>query len=217
MADCYAQEGKTNRVELKEDLVEVVEKMIEFFYTFNYNDKMPESSDGSKPLKTNGRPVIQSQMNAHVYALAEKYQIEELKALALEKFRETNPSSRALVLGATWTVYKDIELPNDDRALKDAVTEMWIVGSPDWWDTDGPGDVESFFREMPFFGAFIFRQFSKGFKGATVRLTCSKCNRKENVLRAKALDRDFKCKGCGETEPEGYATIQGHVQVQSFR
>lgn len=122
-------------MELKEDLKEVVECMVAFFYTFDYDDSIKADP---KPHIKSGRPACDIQMNAHVYAIAEKYQIDELKVLALEKFRTRVKLDNAFaILGGTWTVYKDIKIPMDDNALHNALIDIWLLGAPDWFEQKG--------------------------------------------------------------------------------
>jgi hypothetical protein len=103
------RESKKSRAELKEHLKEVVECMITFFYTFDFDDIKADP----KPKIKSGRPACEIQMNAHVYAIADKYQIDELKDLALEKFKTpVNLDNGMALLGATWTMYKNIKIPD---------------------------------------------------------------------------------------------------------
>ena len=71
------QEGKTADITLMEDDPEIVDRMIDYLYRLDFDDQ--PSSANNKALE--GRLVI----NARVYAIAEKYELCSLKAVAKVK------------------------------------------------------------------------------------------------------------------------------------
>ncbi|KAM3415078.1 hypothetical protein BST61_g10213 [Cercospora zeina] len=87
------------------------------------------------------------QLHAHVYAIAEKvaqqfskgrprmvdvhqYEVSDLKGAAQTKFREELAANMESVTGmadAINAVYREIALPDSDRALKDLLAIAWVV------------------------------------------------------------------------------------------
>lgn len=184
-----------------------------FFYTFDYDDSV-----NAEPLPgiKSGRPAMQSQMNAHIYALAEKYQVDDLKALAIEKIKKTaDVSSRIQMLALAYTTWTVIELPPNDTILHQVVKDMWLMGAADWLDIEHTDSLDSFFKHMPGFMTEMFLKLSSGMKNATVRFTCSKCKRDETMARASAIQYEYKkCKYCSSTE--AVVTILGPVPFEKL-
>ncbi|MCJ1435433.1 hypothetical protein MMC27_004806 [Xylographa pallens] len=105
------QEGRTGEITLAEDDAEVVDRVIDYLYRLDYDDKPKtanvESSDG---------PLV---MNANVYAIAHKYEIRSLKKVARRKTMEaleTNPNHKSFssAVDIVWTT-----TPLHDRGLRD--------------------------------------------------------------------------------------------------
>lgn len=158
------------------------------------------------------------QLNACVYALAEKYQIDNLKALALEKFKENaDIFNRAEMLAATWTVWKGIQLPETDSVLRDIVVHMWAVADADLFNDEEAGALLiNFFEDIPEFAATIFWALAFGHKNGQIKLVCAKCKKVDSVPGKTAFFSVFKCKGCESLECEDVFTMYGHVRVEKF-
>ncbi|KAK4615373.1 hypothetical protein CLAFUW4_10485 [Fulvia fulva] len=74
---------------------------------------------------------------AHVYATAEKYQVPDLKELALEKSKEAaDPDNKLDMAIAARLVYEDILLPEHDGKLHGATLDLWIASQLDATDRD---------------------------------------------------------------------------------
>ena len=118
-------EAKSREVELHEDQLKAVECMVEFFYTGDYCHEHKDDSIFR----------CSEELNAYVYATAEKYEVPLLKELALEKFKEAAESGgKQDMLIATKAVYEDILLPDHDRKLREATLGLWMASGLD--DTD---------------------------------------------------------------------------------
>ncbi|MCJ1450412.1 hypothetical protein MMC28_000743 [Mycoblastus sanguinarius] len=95
-----SQEAETNEIGLEEDDPPTVRRMLTYLYTLDYDDDGEPASlkqyilNGSDSLKTTTVPEGGAQRHAKlmnnvaVYAIAEKYDIPELKELAKTKFTE---------------------------------------------------------------------------------------------------------------------------------
>jgi len=134
------QEKKTNTITLKEDIPDVVRAMLQFLYTFDYDDGI-KFADSMEPLS----------FNTHVYAIADKYDIHELKELAKDKFEglvkeqwkedafpealravyETTPvTDRGLRDIAAQVAYDNItELMSDDSAFGRLLGDVAALGA----------------------------------------------------------------------------------------
>ena len=67
------RETQQRKIDLKEDDPSMVEVMIKFFYTFDY----------TFPLQTETSSLG---LHARVYTIADKYEVLDLKAIALTNF-----------------------------------------------------------------------------------------------------------------------------------
>ncbi|KAK5170364.1 uncharacterized protein LTR77_004951 [Saxophila tyrrhenica] len=90
------KEAQTGVVTLKEDDPNVVEVMLHFMYHFDYED---EGHGGLAPLM----------LNAYLFVMADKYQVDGLKALAKDKFlkrttSQWNTSSFAEVISVAYSL-----------------------------------------------------------------------------------------------------------------
>ncbi|KKZ63843.1 hypothetical protein EMCG_01850 [[Emmonsia] crescens] len=118
-------EGHEGTISLQEDDPQVVDIMINYFYHLDYNifpqgNKMDSPNSGSEIFEV---PQTYSSLTIHakVYCLGEKYLINSLKALALQKFKATarehwdvNDFLEAAKQAYTSTI-------ETDRGLRDAV------------------------------------------------------------------------------------------------
>ena len=107
--------------------MEAVTRMIDFFYTFDYDDKLTAGECKSNPLS---RQISgPQQLNAWVYTLADKYGIPDLKDRSLEKFKNAAAANAFMpheMTGVIWVVYKQLPLLETDRALHNVLTDEFI-------------------------------------------------------------------------------------------
>lgn len=109
--------------------------MVHYLYHFNYDPGMDgHETDVENPAEG---PLY---THARVYALAEKYLIHGLKAVALRQFKTATASSVDITdfLQAMEEVY--MSTVEDDRGLRDVVVEA-ICKHPDWLDKEEVRDV----------------------------------------------------------------------------
>ncbi|MCJ1381875.1 hypothetical protein MMC17_004987 [Xylographa soralifera] len=104
------KEGRSGEITLAEDDAEVVDRMIDYLYRLDYDDKPntanANSSDG---------PLV---MNANIYAIADKYEIWSLKEVAQRKTAEAlmTDSNHESFLSAVDIVWNTT--PLFDRGLR---------------------------------------------------------------------------------------------------
>lgn len=136
------QESKKREIELKEDNPHAVKLMIDYFYGFDYEDSHDTITAFSNILE----------LNAAVYVVADKYQVPDLKKLAVKHFAKAAPDSalrrespkEAIKLAFTGT-------PATDRALRDLVLEYWMVFAKIL--TEDSATTSSIAQEVPEFAA----------------------------------------------------------------
>lgn len=137
------KEGHTSIVNLPEDIPDAVEMMMHYFYHLDYPCKAFWESEKRNHVQDPGASDWSSifslklglALHAQVYALAEKYAIEGLKSVALEKFKkdaESNWSSQVF-LDAAKIVYTSTV--GSDRGLRDIVvrnfySNQWLLIQP---------------------------------------------------------------------------------------
>ncbi|KAK3176283.1 hypothetical protein OEA41_007606 [Lepraria neglecta] len=84
--DCEFKESKTSTIILDDDDSSTVHRMLTYLYTSDYYDGGPKNSDESEDDDVDASIVSGLMANVLVYALAEKYNIEEMKLPAFDKF-----------------------------------------------------------------------------------------------------------------------------------
>lgn len=100
--------------------------------------------------------------------------------MAFEKFMESSIpfiNDRSHLVAAAHTIYNDICLPEGDRKLKDALIDMWIVGSSELRANSGD------FAEIRDFAADLSVRLLNGFNYNSVAVRCSKCKQNKTALR----------------------------------
>jgi len=89
------KEAAAQTVELKDDKLRAVELMIDYFYKIDYDDTVGMNYDDSvgstakREPQGDGAMTNSMELNAWVYALADKYEVLGLRTLALSKFKKS--------------------------------------------------------------------------------------------------------------------------------
>jgi len=117
------KEGISGEINLQEDDPDMVDNMLRFLYTLDYQD----GAEG-------GRPLL---VNAKMYAIGDKYCIEALKKLAKTKFSEA--------LDAGWDIVSFPEVietvytttPATDRDLRDCLTHVLLEHKEELYEHEG--------------------------------------------------------------------------------
>ena len=197
-------EGVERKVELKEDLPAAVDRMIQYMYRLDYDEEpQPSAIEGQASATVCAPdPLSPMQMNAHMYAIADKvslkialtphwvgtenlqYEIPGLQKLALKKFVDSSVpllNNKPHLIAAACTVYNDISLPEDDRKLKDALIDIWIMGS-----SELHANSEDF-DDIPGLAADLSVRFLKGFSSNLMSTRCGTCERHFNGHRLVRL------------------------------
>jgi len=104
------QEATSREISITDEDPSIVEKMIDYLYKLDYTDS---------PFDSGGKPTLL--INAEVYAIAEKYNIRSLKALAKGKFKAKvekgwNEEGFSLAIKEVYT-----STPDSDMELRDLV------------------------------------------------------------------------------------------------
>ena len=118
-----AKEGLSGEIDLKDDDPDMVNNMLQFLYTSNYQD----NADG-------GRPLL---INANMYSIGDKYNIPTLKTLANEKF--------SAALSAGWDIVGFPEVietvytttPSSDRGLRDCLAPVLLEHKKELHEHEG--------------------------------------------------------------------------------
>jgi hypothetical protein len=92
-----------------------LKKMVNFFYSMNYDDEIPEETgDETRP------PISLLQLHARMFALGDRYDVPGLRDTAVKKYssRATVPGVPLELLESIYDVYKGT--PASVRQLRDA-------------------------------------------------------------------------------------------------
>ncbi|KAL8813752.1 MAG: hypothetical protein Q9200_000005 [Gallowayella weberi] len=132
------QEAQTAKVDLSDDDPGALRRALTYLYTEDYDDTDPdmieESARDPGPISVN--PIVHTSSgatgtsylnNARVYALAEKYDIQGLKALAIFKF-EKYPWGKCTDVDIV-TVLPEVyyTTPATDQGLRDIVVDICLL------------------------------------------------------------------------------------------
>ena len=122
--------------------------MIKFSYTFDYETKNETSYANFLEL------------HAGVYATAEKYEVPDLKKLAVTKFRNDIVSSKKISpLPAIRLIYSST--PSSDRGFRDVILDLWQVASTPIIEQRGLDIVDRFMRDNPTFASDMALNYGK--------------------------------------------------------
>ncbi|KXH68191.1 BTB/POZ domain-containing protein [Colletotrichum salicis] len=123
------QEAADGTIFLPEDEPLVIDMMIQYFYLLDYQQSLYSDSTSQSPEleQTNSTHISCLLLHAKVYAVAEKYAIGGLKALAVAKFKTAATQAwdpTAFLDAASETYTSTIDT---DRGLRDAVIEVFAA------------------------------------------------------------------------------------------
>ncbi|KXS94488.1 hypothetical protein AC578_1713 [Pseudocercospora eumusae] len=178
----FAESGN-RRIVLKGDVPVAVDRMIEFFYKFDYSSDVPTTETIAEEVKSDPEEEFATQkinskveLHAWMYSIADKYEISDLKKLSFTKFTKELQASkltRGDVELLVNLIYSTLPLPESDTALRDAVVERWIYilgTSQKKVDAD---ELNAISRGNPVFGADVMRRLINSF--ANVSYKCAWC------------------------------------------
>jgi hypothetical protein len=188
--------------------------MITYFYTFDYDDAV---TTDPLPELVSGSLANNMQMNAWMFATADKYEIPHLKALALEKFKQHADVTNAdQMLGTAWTVFNDISIPEGEQELYWATYHMWLLGGADLVRNIGVESMAAWFTMNPDFMSKIFVRVMGGMTDGTVKQYCAKCNRWEQCQRSEVMTKKFACSKCFCTEAKDIVHLPSMVTMEKY-
>jgi hypothetical protein len=139
-------ESQQRSIDLKEDDPSMVELMVKFFYTFDYNYPPAPSEVSSLAI------------HISVYLIADRYEVLHLKSMALERFRRDIVAcckDGKSMIQATRAVEESMPAPICDTALHDIVIRAWDRGGPVLFANIGEAGVSSLFAEIEWLSAAL--------------------------------------------------------------
>lgn len=144
----------TGRIELPDDKPYLVRRMIRYFYLLDSErTRGNEDKEEVKPSR--------AMLNAEMYVLADKYEIEGLKKVALDGFEDslfraweidTTVSELRVVVPFTYG-----STPKSDRGLKDCVIESVLRN---WRGRPNKAGLQQLFLDTPEFFLDMIDQVS---------------------------------------------------------
>ena len=203
------KEGAECKIDLKEDLTSMVDRMIYYFYDFDYYS----GSDSTKMTETALSVLVHIQM----YAIADKYDVPGLKTLALEKFK-TFTSGPAVTCGiltnATHAINK-LQLPESDTILRDTLVDAWLLsGLVKTLIKEQPTSFTTLMASAPWLSIGLHSrtlphlQYSHHVKQAS----CDKCKTPAFFTQGTGF---VKCKKCQSSLPiKDFALMKSEVLFQ---
>ncbi|KAF2085252.1 POZ domain-containing protein [Saccharata proteae CBS 121410] len=201
MFDGPWKESNDRVVNLDDDDLVIVEMMVRFFYRFDYDDTV--HIDGKES------PYM---VNALVYALADKYDCQSLKELALRKFEDANHSWHLEdLLDIVRAVYDTT--PSTDRGLRDQVVDAThynldkLIYEPEFMDM---------LEDVPGFAADLTRAVTENavekaeMEAKEIRRQCPGCKAHWTTDMHLLWNTIYNCFSCGHS-------MEGHYWNETVR
>lgn len=129
------------------------------------------------------------EVNATVYALAEKYECPDLKTMAIKKFGYAAKEMiiDREVLETIRIVYDST--PSSDRGLRDICVTLWTIAGAQMVAENERATFQKFIEEVPGFAVDIAMRFASTMGKAQIREACS-CH--QNLYTTSGKSRDVK-------------------------
>jgi hypothetical protein len=172
------KETQQRKIDLEEDDLSMVELLVKFSYTFDYDNT---------PTNTEMSPIG---LHARVYTIADKYEVLALKSIAVARFKQVLIDCfdyAEVMVEATRDLAEFLPPPTCDTTLHDLVVEAWILGGKDLFRDIGEEEVLSLFTEITWLSAaFATRMLAKT-KASPI---CGHCN--DLITQAECLEKREK-------------------------
>ncbi|KAI7231966.1 hypothetical protein KC330_g6138 [Hortaea werneckii] len=157
--DTKFEETLTGECELHDDHPATIALMIKYFYSFDYATDANTDENFANTLE----------MHAHVYVVADKYGVEDLKQLACRKFTDLVPEIVPQNLDPTdalRTIYTATP-DQESNKLRGVATTAWCLLSHQIVDYIGQAAGDQLLRDVPELAVEMAHQYSALIKGST--------------------------------------------------
>jgi len=168
------------------------------------------------------RPITAMQMNVHMFAIADKYEVPDLKTLALEKFKKAacdihdTENAMATIQRAIYTVFRHVSVPDlEIYDFKIVLATLWTLGGPLFIDGLPEDELTQFIGDVPEWGTFLLRSMMSDLRG-DIRQACDRCGQDESVDRMLVTRKRFKCRSCKSLKARGVAYDSSRLVMEPF-
>ena len=195
-------------IELDSENPAIVDMMIQFFYSLNYNDGASAKQKVTSQVTNSGQnnpdengPTYSSPLlnNALVYAMADKYQVEWLKERAISKtwYRLSEAFKLKEFSDAIETVWTST--PSSDKGMRHLFLENFLTRRPEILegsvaDTSPIWANNDFLQDVIRADAEILQCSNKSALAISKRMECSGCGERELSCRICARPTGVKLK-----------------------
>ncbi|KAI7164295.1 hypothetical protein KC349_g768 [Hortaea werneckii] len=157
--DTEFKEALTGECELHDDHPAAVALMIKYFYSFDYATDANTDENFANLLE----------MHAHVYVVADKYGVEDLKQLACRKFTDIVPEIVPRKLDPTDAIRLIYTATPDQESnkLRKVATTAWCLLSHQIIEYIGQAAGDQLLRDVPDLAVEMARQYSALIKDST--------------------------------------------------
>ncbi|KAI7089444.1 hypothetical protein KC356_g2517 [Hortaea werneckii] len=183
-------EAISGECELHDDHPAAVALMVKYFYSFDYATDANTDDHFANPLE----------MHAHVYVIADKYGVEDLKQLACRKFTNLVPEIVPQNLDPTGAIRLIYTATPDQESnkLRKVATTAWCLLSHQIVNYIGQAAVDQLLRDVPELAVELARQYSVLMKVSTKfwsDLLCECGGKKNGDLPELVFQSCSKCHG----------------------
>ncbi|GAB1737323.1 hypothetical protein NU219Hw_g1248t1 [Hortaea werneckii] len=205
--DTDFKEARTGECELHDDHPAAVALMIKYFYSFDYATDANTDKHFANPLE----------MHAHVYVVADKYAVEDLKQLACRKFTDLVPEIVPQNLDPTDAIRLIYTATPDQESnkLRKVATTAWCLLSHQIVEYIGQAAGDQLLRDVPDLAVEMAHQYSALIKGripADSSNTWCVCG-EDNYGRLPTLVFQ-PCPGCHESFAQTRKKVYMRTQMQ---
>ena len=191
------KENTECKIELKEDLTSMVDRMVYYFYNFDYYNGI----DSTKPTEAKPWPALS--VHIQMYSIADKYDVPGLRKLALEKFKALisrpdviRADFSRILKNATYAINK-LQLPESNTALRDLLVDAWLLsGSARQFVTQEPKGFATLMTSAPWLSLALHSRAlpSLQFSHVVKQASCEKCKTPAFFTQETGFVNCKKCK-----------------------
>lgn len=192
------KESAACKIELHDDPPEVVDRMLRYFYNFDYEAK----EDYSSYMTRYTAPI-----HVQMYCIADKYEVPGLRMLALEKFKSVTSvlCQQWYVLAQATHAVNEAQLPESDTSLRDILVDAWLLsGCAPLAVKYFPTTFTKLMSDAPWLSFALHSRTLGSLVYIPKQATCAVCKTATSFTR---YDRPLKCKQCNNDLPVTEVTM----------
>lgn len=198
------RESAEHKIELHGDCPELVDRMIHYFYNFDYYDCDIEETKCPDNMAASAHTQVE------MYCTADKYDVPGLRALALEKLKKATSSEELCyhdLVFATRATTK-AQVPDSDKSLSDILTGAWLSrGCIFLSPQQDPEELTRLMTDAPWLSVALNLRVLRNLKHSkdAIQGTCTEC--KTSIVEEVGDRLLMKCSSCKRNLSYKHVTV----------